>query len=178
MSNKAERVLNSIKNNCSIEIYDDIALKVGKLSEKPSIAKQGKYIKALLEELSNRCGIETAEKIMRPCGHQCLSDKTIKTVKALYEKSDSVLEFLKLLNDNHIGGGDLHMKDNKIIGVYDMCYCGIPKRTKSMPTAYCECSAGWLEKLFSSAFEKEVTIKKIDTILKGADKCTFEISYL
>jgi len=178
MSNKAERVLNSIKNSCSNEIYDDITLKIGGLSEKPSIAKQGKYIKALLEELSSRCGIETAEKIMRSCGHQCLSDKTIKTVKALYEKSENVPEFLKLLNDNHIGGGNLHMKDNKIIGVYDMCYCGIPKATKSMPPEYCECSAGWLEKLFSSAFEKEVTVKKIYTILKGDDKCTFEITYL
>lgn len=41
---------------------------------------------------------------------------------------------------------------------------------------YCECSAGWYMKLFSEVFEKNVSVKIIDTIVNGADECTFEIS--
>jgi predicted hydrocarbon binding protein len=86
-------------------------------------------------------------------------------------------EFLKFLNENHTGGGYLHIKNNKIIALYDRCYCGILKSAKDISPIYCECSAGWFEKLFSSVFEKEVDVKRIDTILNGADKCTFEISF-
>lgn len=176
MANRIERVLKNIHDNCGNDIYNELVAKVGMIGEKPTPIKQAKYMKSLLDEFSSNYGIETTEKVMRPCGYQCISKKTIKTAKLLYEKSDNTEEFLKLLNDNRIGGGYLHIKDNKIIGIYDKCICGIPKSVKDISPTYCECSAGWFEKLFSSVFKKEVMVKKVDTVLNGADKCTFEIS--
>jgi predicted hydrocarbon binding protein len=177
MANKIERVLKSINDKCGDDIYNDLLTKVGMIGEKATLGKQAKYIKSLLDELSSNYGSEISEKVMRPCGYQCISEKTIKTAKLIYEKSDSIEGFLKLLNENHIGGGYLHLKDNKIIGIYDRCYCGIPRSAKDISPIYCECSAGWFEKLFLSVFEKEVMVKRVDTILNGADKCTFQISF-
>ena len=41
---------------------------------------------------------------------------------------------------------------------------------------YCECSAGWYKKLFSEVFEKDVSVKILNTIINGANECTFEIT--
>ena len=45
-----------------------------------------------------------------------------------------------------------------------------------MNKTYCECSAGWYQKLFSEVFEREVSVKIVDTIVNGAAECTFEIT--
>lgn len=60
--------------------------------------------------------------------------------------------------------------------VYAKCYCNIPKKVDTMNKQYCECSAGWYERLFSEVFEKDVEVQIIDTIINGANECTFEIS--
>ena len=177
MANKVERVLESINNELGNEIYNNLISKVGTIGDKPTPAKQGKYMKILLDELSLNYGVEATKKIMRPCGYQCISNTAINTAKLLHKKYDNIEDFLNILNENHIGGGYLHIKDNKIIAIYDKCYCGIPKSAKDISSIYCECSVGWFEKLFSSVFEKEVDVKRIDTILNGADKCTFEITF-
>jgi predicted hydrocarbon binding protein len=79
------------------------------------------------------------------------------------------------LNQNNIGGGLLRIVDNRIIGEYAHCYCGAAKNTKDMSPVYCECSAGWFEKLFSSVFEKPVEVVVKRTILQGDASCLFEI---
>lgn len=175
MTNKADRLLKNIESYYDKDNYNKILNKVGELEEKPTIKKQAQYINSLLECISENYGGEEARKVMRPCGYHCISNNIINIAKEIYKKSSDVEEFLKLLNDNGIGGGYLHIENNKIIAIYDRCYCGIPKALKTLSPIYCECSGGWFQKLFSSVFEKAVTVKRIDTILNGADKCTFQI---
>lgn len=74
MANKVERVLESISNKLGNEIYINLVSKVGKMEDKPTPAKQGKYIKSLLDELSSNYGVEATQKVMRPCGYQCISN--------------------------------------------------------------------------------------------------------
>ena len=175
MANKAQRILESVKINAGTEIYDNIINTYGILEEKASPNKQAKYIQDLLSDLENSCGSETVLKVMKPCGHQCISNTAIMKAKELYSKVESLEDLLKLLNENHIGGGKLHIKDRSIIGVYDSCYCGIAKQAKGLSACYCNCSAGWFEKLFSSVLEKDIEVKKLQTILGGSDQCIFEI---
>lgn len=49
------------------------------------------------------------------------------------------------------------------------------KMIKAMPACYCECSAGWFEKLFSRVLGKEVCVNLKHTILDGRDECMFEV---
>jgi len=105
-----------------------------------------------------------------------LSANSIKKAKKIFSKSNNIEEFLTLLNEADIGGQNLYLSGNKIIAIYKKCYCNIPKKIKDMNKNYCECSAGWYMKLFSEVFEKNVSVKIIDTIVNGADECTFEIS--
>jgi len=166
MPNRIERILESIKANAGKDVYERVKKTCGETDAK-----------AILAELEKACGAEGVARVMKPCGHQCISDKIITRAKALRVESKDLDNFLRLLNEQHIGGGILHTRDNKIIGIYERCYCGLAKAIKGLSPLYCNCSAGWYEHLFSSVFEKPVDVKRVRTILDGSNKCEFEISY-
>lgn len=168
--NKAKRIV----DNMEAESASVICSELGIIDENATPKKQAKYINDILNtaESMSICMTNT----MRKCGGCCLSANTIKSAKKLYAKANNITEFLDFLNEAHIGGGNLHISDGKIIGIYKSCYCNIPKQIEQMNKGYCECSAGWYMTLFSEVFEKRVTVKIIDTIVNGAIECTFEIS--
>jgi predicted hydrocarbon binding protein len=137
---------------------------------------QAEVIKAALDEVKLKQGTQGCRNIMRPCGHQCISDNIITIAKDLYQESKQDLnKFLELMNERHIGGGKLHMEDGYIIGIYETCYCKIPMIIKNVPMEYCECSAGWFERLFSETLGKMVEVEIIQTILSGGEQCSFRI---
>jgi len=84
-------------------------------------------------------------------------------------------DFLSKMNQTRIGGGKLRIEDDKIIGIYEKCYCDLPKHTENLCSDFCDCSGGWYKKLFSEVLGKNVIVKKQKTILDGANECTFEI---
>ena len=166
MSNRIERILESININAGIDIYERVKELCGESD-----------VKAILAELENACGGEVVTQVMKPCGQQCIPESFIARAKSIYAETDSIEDFLNLLNETRIGGGKLHIKDDKIIGIYEKCYCGLAKKVKGLSPLFCYCSEGWYERLFSSVLEKPVKAKKVRTILDGSDKCEFEISY-
>lgn len=174
MANKAQNLLNSIRDNCSSSAYETVQ-GIFDGAEKATPKKQGKMIQSCLKMLNENP--EHMKPIMRQCN--CLSASVISQAKKCYESaSQNIPEFLTLLNEKHIGGGQLYIDENgDIIGIYDKCYCGIPKSTPNMPPYYCECSAGWFEKLFQSVFESHVEVQLIHTILGGFPECMFKIHY-
>ena len=170
--NKAKRIIENMEKESAFEISSEI----GDIDNNATPLKQARYINNLLNaaEKKNIYMVDT----MRKCGGCCLSANAVKKAKKLYAKSNSLDEFLTLLNEADIGGQHLHTSGDKIIAKYKKCYCSIPKKIEGMNKNYCECSAGWYIKLFSEVFEKNVSVKIIDTIVNGASECVFEISNL
>jgi predicted hydrocarbon binding protein len=166
MPSKVDRIFRSIEENAGSDVYKTIR-------EKDSTTN----IKVLMSELERTCEEEIVARIMIPCGRQCIPKSYISRAKSIYEESDGIEDFLTKLNETRIGGGKLHLRDGKIIGIYDKCYCGLGKKITGLSPLYCYCSAGWYEQLFSSVFDKLVEVEKIATIPDGADHCEFEISY-
>jgi predicted hydrocarbon binding protein len=166
MPNRVERILRSIMANAGKDVYERLKNTCGETD-----------VKAILAELDKACGTEGVARVMKPCGYQCISNNMIRRARAIYKASKNLEDFLRLMNDERIGGGKLHLKDGKIIGIYEKCYCGLAKKVKDLSPLFCYCSEGWYERLFSSVFEKPVEVKKVRTILDGSDKCVFEIVY-
>lgn len=166
MSNRIERILKSIRDNAGIDIHKRVIEACGESD-----------VKAILDQLESTCEETIVAQIMTPCGRQCIPESYIKRAKTIYSKAESIEDFLDLLNGTRIGGGNLHIKDGKIIGTYDKCYCGLANKVKDLSPLFCYCSAGWYEQLFSSVLDKPVEVKNLQTILGGADKCEFEINY-
>jgi len=172
---KAQHLLNSIKVLCGNEVYNEIVASCGVLPEDASREQLANYIKNVLSELEGKHGPELAAQGIKPCGHQCIANSTIEAAKATLEQAKDIPDFLRLLNEKHIGGGKLHIRGEDIIAVYDQCYCDIPSRATGMPQIYCNCSVGWFEKLFSAVFERDIEVRSLQTILGGASNCTFAI---
>jgi predicted hydrocarbon binding protein len=176
MPNRIQRILESIKINAGNDIYKNIISTCDSLDEKATLKKQRDYLKCIFDELEKKCSADVVINVMKPCSYHCISDSTIARAKTLCAKSKNLEDFLRLLNERRIGGGRLHIKDGKIIGIYEQCYCGLARSTKNLSPLYCNCSAGWYERLFSSVFKKPIKVKIVQTILDGSDICVFEIS--
>ncbi len=166
MPSRIERIFQSIRDNAGKDVYIQIKETCGESD-----------VVSILRELERTCGEEQVARIMKPCGRQCIPKSFISRAETIYSESNGIEDFLTRLNETRIGGGKLHVRDGKIIGIYDKCYCGLANRLKELSPLYCHCSAGWYEQLFSSVLEKPVGVMKKATILDDADHCEFEISY-
>lgn len=166
MSGKIDRIFRSIEENAGSDVCATVREKCGTTD-----------IKTIMYELEQTCKEEKVARIMIPCGSQCIPKSYISRAKSIYKRSDDIEVFLTKLNETRIGGGKLHLRDGKIIGIYEKCYCGFVNKLKDLSPLFCYCSAGWYEKLFSSVLDKPVEVNKIATIPEGADHCEFEISF-
>jgi predicted ArsR family transcriptional regulator len=177
LPNKVGRILENVRAVLGPNSHNSIVAGLGQLSPGATPSKQAKYAKQLVDMIVASSGEDAAERVMRTCGHQCTSTSLVERARKLHSLSTSIDEFLRLLNEEHIGGGQLHLRDGKIIGVYNTCYCGLAKQAKDMSPVCCYCSAGWYERLFSSTLGDSVKVRKVQSILDGSDKCVFEISF-
>jgi len=85
-------------------------------------------------------------------------------------------DFIIKLNEQHIGGGRLHLQDNVIQAGYDRCYCGSVSAGKErMPLTYCYCSTGWYKRLFEEVLSRPLQVEILQSIINGADTCRFLI---
>lgn len=172
MPNQAICFKNSIKKYLKPPVYDNLNGWF-RNADIATAKKQGIIIKKSIKKL-NKLSVDL-QPIMRDCN--CLSTSVINQAKKLYADSNGNLkEFLLLLNNKKIGGGNLYLdKNNVIIGTYNKCYCKVPIKSLRMPGIYCECSAGWFEKLFQSVLERDVKVEIIHTINNGFKECLFNV---
>jgi predicted hydrocarbon binding protein len=166
MPGKIDRIYRNIEESAGSDVSKTLRENCGETD-----------IKAIMSELERTCDEETVARIMKSCGRQCIPKSYLSRAISIYKESDGIEDFLVNLNETRIGGGQLHLRDGKIIGIYDQCYCGLVKKLKELSPLYCHCSAGWYEQLFSSVLKKAVEVEKIATIPDGADHCEFEISF-
>ena len=166
MPSKIDRIFRNIKENVGVDVYTAIRENC-----------KDTDIKSIVSEMDRACEKEKVVCIMKSCGKQCIPKSYVSRAISIYNESDGIEDFLHRLNPTRIGGGQLHLRDGKIIGIYDKCYCGLINKLKGLSPLYCYCSAGWYEQLFSSVFERPVEVKKIATIPDGADHCEFEIGF-
>lgn len=166
MPGKIDRIFRSIEENAG----DNVCKAVKQNCDETDI-------KNILSEIGKTCDEQVVVRVMKSCGRQCIPKSYISRAISIYDGSDGIEDFLRRLNPTRIGGGQLHLRDGKIIGIYDKCYCGLVKKLNGLPSLYCYCSAGWYERLFSSVFDRPVEVTKIKTIPDGANHCEFEIRF-
>ncbi|UCH42689.1 MAG: hypothetical protein JSW16_07750 [Dehalococcoidales bacterium] len=166
MPREVERILESIRVNAGNAAYESVTRAGGEVD-----------VRAVLAGLENTYVAGMVARVMKPCGYRCIPESFIRRAKSIYTEAESFEDFLSRLNETRIGGGKLHVKDGKLIGIYDQCYCSLAPRIKDLSPLYCHCSEGWYEKLFSSVLGKPVVARKLRTILDSSDECVFEISY-
>ena len=168
--NKALRILQNMDEPAAAAVR----ARIGDIDAAATPRRQAAYIHQLLNTAGDLC-IDMTEPLRR-CGGCCLSASAVKTAKKLHAQSADTAEFLRLLNEANLGGGQLRIESGRIIAVYTRCYCNIPKAAKQLNPRYCECSAGWYQRLFTESFGRPVSVCIRESIAGGAPQCTFEIT--
>ena len=173
---KLDTICTSIQRNAGGDVLAQIMQRIGTLPENRTPARQGRYAVALMQALDDTCTPDVVRQVMQPCGGICISNSVLAKAKAARQASVDVPALLEKLNDQHIGGGALHIHDGYIIGVYSRCYCSLAKNAPTLSASYCRCSAGWYERLFAEMYpDSQVEVQLLQSILGGADDCRFAI---
>jgi len=136
------------------------------------------YVRETVQRMKRILGTAETKDIFVSCGMMCCGTNSRKLAKQLMQKSKSLKDFISKLNEKHLGGGRLKLKDeNTIIGGYDRCYCGMVSKTrKKFPDlTYCQCGVGWYKQLFETALGRPVQVKILQSIISGARTCEFVI---
>ena len=172
-----DRFLNSFLRITGKNVSEVLSINLTEYDSISSPIKKAEFVKLLMEDLSQNLQASDANLIMQSCGKQCLGNSTIQKAEKLFKESEGLDDFLLRLNENHIGGGELCLDGNTILGSYSTCYCGsISKSKEKIPQTYCYCSTGWFKRLFEEVLEKPVQVEILQTIASGSDKCLFRIS--
>lgn len=176
MGNKAENLIRRIELHCGSAYSERLFSEIKKPREKALPKRQGEFILAAVERLRRDFPNTFVRELIRPCGYCCISVSTIKTARKIYRESlGDMATVLERLNAEGIGGGKLRFENGLIIARYDQCRCSVPLAFEKLPPEYCECSAGWFEKLFSETFGREAAVTIRRSIITGGDCCEFEI---
>lgn len=151
-------------------------LDIDEYKNKKTPLQKVRFIRNTMKIMEDTIKPKHLQSIMQKCGMECIGQSLIKKAKTIYNDSTFLKSFLKKLNENHIGGGHLELNGNVIDASYTKCYCGSVSKTKeSISLNYCYCSTGWYKKLFEEVLQKEIKVELIQSIINGADCCTFKI---
>ncbi len=73
-----------------------------------------------------------------------------------------------------------YIKEEGVIRIFDKkretCFCPFIDKSFITSDTMCYCSIGWQKEIYETVTGKPVDVKVIDSILKGGERCSFEIS--
>jgi hypothetical protein len=179
LTGRIGRFARILKDKTSHESY----LRIMDQSERYNQYKpEGKAIwwNSAIEKMETELGTQDATEVMRACGSKCCGAGQRKTARRLMQESSSVKDFLDKLSNYEVREGELEYKlidENTIIGKHNRCFCGQVKKSPDLfkSEVYCQCSVEFNKQFFEAAFEGEVMVRLVQSILTGGDFCEFEI---
>ena len=98
-----------------------------------------------------------------------------KKMKELYEKEPDPQVFVEKVNKLN-QGFTLEYDGAYFYLIYPQCYCSCVKRIEqTLPQAWCYCTLGYTEKMFSYIMDKEVKAELLGSVKMGFDCCRIKI---
>jgi predicted hydrocarbon binding protein len=176
MSFSIERLAESIERNLPAKDARTLLQKQPMKWRSEAPGKRAEQVRAIMTELEAQCGRRVAGWVMEACGVGCLGSSVIQKAKQLHKESSDISDFLMRMNEHHIGGSHLTYENGVVQVVYKKCYCGTVSHTdEPISLTYCNCSKGWVKELFQRIYGRSVRVEIVDTIMHGADQCTFKV---
>ena len=145
-------------------------------------AEKSAWWKGAAERMEARLGREAATKIMHQCGAKCCGKGQRATAVRLYQEAGNLEAFLKKIENHDVQEGDLAytlLDDHTILGEHRRCFCRQVGGGK-IPFAsltYCQCSVEFNRQFFTAALGREAQVELLQSIICGAEKCKFKITF-
>ena len=159
-----------------------------KISPGTSKKKIAEWVKEAISKLDKLADKKVSSKVMENCGYNCsiINKRVIERAKAKRNKHKDIEKFLEAEMSNPMPGTRLERKGNVLHQFYTprsystpmRCYCsllrGLPDDQKVSIT-YCNCSRGFVKKLWEGVLERTVEVELIKSSVSGAKECEFTI---
>ena len=159
-----------------------------KISPGTSKKKIAEWVKEAISKLDKLADKKVSSKVMENCGYNCsiINKRVIERAKAKRNKHKDIEKFLEAEMSNPMPGTRLERKGNVLHQFYTprsystpmRCYCsllrGLPDDQKVSIT-YCNCSRGFVKKLWEGVLERTVEVELIKSSVSGAKECEFAI---
>ncbi len=132
---------------------------------------QERYAK-LLNALSTRVDAAALSGALAEVGGYCASE--FKPVTTFAGKPD---EFLKFIREKWHGDAEYDAAHGLVTIAFPPmpeCPCALARKGVT-PGTMCECSLGWQKHVFGIVFGRPVDVKLKGSLLRGAQRCSFEV---
>jgi predicted hydrocarbon binding protein len=150
------------------QLIKDLEWKLGFIQKR--FAKLLGIIDASMEDIKKR---EILEKLGRECA------KEFK--ESAVEYKGNIEGYLNEIIKKWVEKADYN-KEEGVIRIFDKkretCFCPFIDKSLVTSDTMCYCSLGWQKEIYETVTGKPVKVKVIDSILKGGDRCSFEISII
>jgi len=127
----------------------------------------------LVEIMNSNLEEETRDQLLEALGRQCAKDSNIDFSKY----KNNLQGFLDDLEKQWAEHTEYDEKTGvaKIVGKKtDSCFCPMAQGGLT-PVELCNCTRGWQKETFETITGKAVEVKIAESILRGGERCTFEI---
>jgi hypothetical protein len=146
------------------------------------------WVKGAMERLDGAAGLKTRNAVMEQCGRNCaeVNHATVDRVVVKRKKYKSLDEFLDAEKNKLLPGMRLE-RDGRILYQYYTprsfsppmrCFCGLLRglaAEESVSPTYCQCSRGFVLRMWERVLGKPVKVEVLATAVTGAKECQFKI---
>ncbi len=191
MVSREAGMLEQLAGNIERFAGKDVRKKVMEGSERihrASPAEMARWVKTAMERLDSLVDAGTAARIMENCGCNCASvnKAVIERAKARRSKCATVEEFLEA-EVRHPMRGTRLAREGKVLYQYYTpqsfgkgmrCYCSLVRHLPAdqvISPTYCQCSKGFVTKLWETVLERPVKVEVLESALTGSKECKFAI---
>ncbi len=136
------------------------------------------WAQSMASEFEREAGAERLAEIWQQWGTICAEKSgSVAVAEEIRNQVDGpdLDRLLQAMNERRLGGGNLHLEKNRIVGTYDHCYCPMVEQGMAQSPLHCECTRGWARAVFSRLLGRAVNVELETTILRGADCCRWAV---
>ena len=135
-----------------------------------------RWITVLMEGLDSHVDAEDCRQVLEMCGRECIPKSTIKKAKDIYDRSESLDDFLERYAEEN---EHLKLEDGSVYMVYPRCYCSLVNKIPEgqLSASWCNCSRGWVKALFEGATGRPVDVVLEKSVIRGDDSCRLMVVF-
>ncbi len=133
------------------------------------------WTSSLVQIMDKELDPKAVVTVLEACGRACADRNSAELITTFANNVDGLLAKMKDLwldSFEH----DTDKKSIRLIGrELNACFC--PIHPEGNTHSYCECSNGHMQQLFGEVIGKPVKVTLTESVLRGGQRCSWDISY-
>jgi len=133
------------------------------------------WVADLTEALDQFTDQTTRSSVLEACGRGCATRHAAAMIDEYQGDVEGLLAEIRSRWAEEVSydetSGVATVKGRK----QDHCPCPLAKQPPLTSPSFCLCSQGWFKQVFEAAYEGPVSVEAVETVLRGAERCSFRV---